>query len=144
MGGFRKGGGSCNSRFVLNPGVAMASEASISTKNSLGITDLLAKKTQLVNYCENSPFLEPPLPLRFPKLPPLPKSLRDPRGTPRKCTLLGLGECRVDLAWIFPFENRFIESTTSGLCHWEFLARNVKLASLGLLTCKYGHPIAAT
>ena len=58
--------------------------------------------------------------------------------------MLGLRERRVDLAWIFPFENRFTESTISGLCHWKFLARNVKLASLGLLTCEYGHPIAAT
>ena len=57
---------------------------------------------------------------------------------------LGLCECRVDLAWIFLFENRFTESTISGLCHWKFLARNVKLASLGFLMCKYGHPIAAT
>ena len=44
----------------------------------------------------------------------------------------------------FLFENRFTESTISGLCHWKFLARNVNLASLGLSTWKYGHPITAT
>ena len=52
MGGLREGG-SCDSRLVLRPDVAIASEASSSTKNSLAKIDLIAKKTQLVNYCEN-------------------------------------------------------------------------------------------
>ena len=50
MGGFRKGG-SCNSSFALKPDVAIANEVPISSKNSLAITDFIAKKTQLVNYC---------------------------------------------------------------------------------------------
>ena len=63
MGGFRKGG-SCDSRFILQPDVAIANEVSLSSKNSLAITDFLAKTTQLVNYCGNplpgtSPFTIP-------------------------------------------------------------------------------------
>ena len=58
MGGFRKGGFS-NNRFVLKPDVAIASEVSILSKNSLAITDFHAKKTQHVQLFEN-PFLEPP------------------------------------------------------------------------------------
>ena len=54
MGGFQKGG-SCNNRFVLKPDVAIASEASNSSKNSLAITDFFAKRTQLANYCGNPP-----------------------------------------------------------------------------------------
>ena len=54
-------GGSCNCSFVLKPDVAIASKLSISSKSSLAITDFLAKKTQLVNYRENPPFLEPPI-----------------------------------------------------------------------------------
>ena len=50
-------GGSCNTRFVLKPDIAIASEVSISSKSSLAITDFLAKKTQLVNCCAN-PLLE--------------------------------------------------------------------------------------
>ena len=45
--------------FSSNPEVAIASEVSILSKNSLAITDVLTEETQLVNYCEN-PFLEPP------------------------------------------------------------------------------------
>ena len=52
MGGFRKGGFS-NSRFVLKPDVAIASEVSILSKNSLAITDFHAKKTQHVQLFEN-------------------------------------------------------------------------------------------
>ena len=47
MGAFRKGR-SRDNRFVLKPDVAIASEVSISSKNSLAITDFLAKKTQLI------------------------------------------------------------------------------------------------
>ena len=54
--GFQKGG-SCNSRFVLKPDVAIASEVSIFSKDSFAITDFLAKGTQLANYCG-----KPPLP----------------------------------------------------------------------------------
>ena len=46
MGGFWMGAYG-NSRFVLKP--------------SLAITDFLAKKTQLVNYCENLPSWNPPI-----------------------------------------------------------------------------------
>ena len=52
MGGFRKGGFS-NSRFVLKPDVAIASEVLIFSKNSLAITDFHAKKTQHVQLFEN-------------------------------------------------------------------------------------------
>ena len=52
MGGFRKGGFS-NNRFVLKPDVAIASEVSILSKNSLAITDFHAKKTQHVQLFEN-------------------------------------------------------------------------------------------
>ena len=52
MGVFGRGG-SCNSRFVLKPDLAIASEVSSSSKNSLAITDVLVEKTQLLNYCEN-------------------------------------------------------------------------------------------
>ena len=68
MGGFRKGGFS-NSRFVLEPDVAIASEVSILSKNSLAITDFHAKKTQHVQLFENplpgtSPFAIPKLIIR--------------------------------------------------------------------------------
>ena len=62
-GGCRKGG-SCNNRFVLKPDIAIASEASIFSKNSLAITDFLAKKTQLVNYWENPLPGSPPFAIR--------------------------------------------------------------------------------
>ena len=52
MGGFRKGGFS-NSRFVLKPDVAIASEVSILSKNSLAITGFHAKKTQHDQLFEN-------------------------------------------------------------------------------------------
>ena len=52
MGGFRKGGFS-NNRFVLKPDVAIASEVSILSKNSLAITDFHAKETQHVQLFEN-------------------------------------------------------------------------------------------
>ena len=52
-------GGFSNNRFVLKPDVAIASEVSIFSKNSLAITDFHAKKTQHVQLFE-TPFLEPP------------------------------------------------------------------------------------
>ena len=52
MGGFRKGGFS-NNRFVLKPDVAIASEVSILSKNSLAITDFHVKKSQHVQLFEN-------------------------------------------------------------------------------------------
>ena len=52
MGGFRKGGFS-NNRFVLKPDVAIASEVSILSKNSMAATDFRAKKTQRVHLFEN-------------------------------------------------------------------------------------------
>ena len=52
MGGFRKGGFS-NNRSVLKPDVAIASEVSILSKNSLAITGFHAKKTQHVQLFEN-------------------------------------------------------------------------------------------
>ena len=52
MGGFRKGGFS-NNRFVLKPDVAIVSEVSILSKNSLAITDCHAKKTQHIQLFEN-------------------------------------------------------------------------------------------
>ena len=52
MGGFSEGGFS-NNRFVLKPDVAIASEVSILSKNSLAITDFHAKKTQHVQLFEN-------------------------------------------------------------------------------------------
>ena len=58
MGGFSEGGFS-NSRFVVKPGVATASEVSILSKNSLANTDFHAQKTQHVQLFEN-PFLENP------------------------------------------------------------------------------------
>ena len=45
--------GSCHSRFVLKHDVAIASEVSVSSKNSLAITDFLVKNTELVKHCEN-------------------------------------------------------------------------------------------
>ena len=47
-------------RAVVQTEVAIASKVSNYIKNSLAISDLLAKKAQLVNHCEN-PFLEPPV-----------------------------------------------------------------------------------
>ena len=46
-------GGSCKNRFVLKPDVAIGSEVSIFSKNSLAMTDFPEKKSHLVNYCEN-------------------------------------------------------------------------------------------
>ena len=57
MGAFRKGGFS-NNRFVLKPDVAIASEVSILSKNSLAITDVHAKKTQHVQLFENPKLLK--------------------------------------------------------------------------------------
>ena len=48
-----QGRGFSNNRFVLKPDVAIASEASILSKNSLAITDFHAKKTQHVQLFEN-------------------------------------------------------------------------------------------
>ena len=45
----------------LKPDVAMASEVSISSKNSLAITDFFAKRTQLANYCGKPPPGTPPI-----------------------------------------------------------------------------------
>ena len=59
MRGFRKGGFS-NNKLVLKPDVAIASEVSILSKNSLSIADFHAKKTQLVQLFEKTLFLEPP------------------------------------------------------------------------------------
>ena len=52
LGGFRnfEGGASCNNRFVLKPDIAIASEVSNSSKNSLATKDFFAKRTQLANY----------------------------------------------------------------------------------------------
>ena len=47
------GRGFSNNRFVLKPDVAIASEVSILSKNSLAITDFHAKKTQHVQLFEN-------------------------------------------------------------------------------------------
>ena len=70
-GGFRKGGSS-NSRFVLKPDVAIASEVSILSKSSLAITDFHTKKTQHVQLFKNlTPFLEPS-PFAIPKESPPP------------------------------------------------------------------------
>ena len=52
MGSFRKGSFS-NNRFVLKPDVAIASEVSILSKNSLAITDFHAKKTRHIQLFEN-------------------------------------------------------------------------------------------
>ena len=57
MGGFQKGAFS-NNRFVLKPDIAIVSEASILSKNSLAIADFHAKKTQHIQLFEN------PLPVR--------------------------------------------------------------------------------
>ena len=46
-------GGFSNNRFVLKPDVAIASEVSIWSKNSLAITDFHGKKTQHVQLFEN-------------------------------------------------------------------------------------------
>ena len=46
-------GGFSNNRFVLKPNVAIASEVSILSKNSLAITDFHAKKTQHFQLFEN-------------------------------------------------------------------------------------------
>ena len=52
-GGFSERGGGSNNRFVRKPDVAIASEVSILSKNSLAITDFHAKKTQHVQLFEN-------------------------------------------------------------------------------------------
>ena len=78
-GGFSEGAFS-NNRFVLKPVVAIASEVSILSKNSLAITDFHAKKTQRVQLFENP----------LPGTPPfaIPVSLAN--GNARlRCTQLG-------------------------------------------------------
>ena len=60
MGGFRKGGSRKN-RFVLKLDVTIASEVSNSSKHSLAITDLYAKRTKLANYCGKRPSWNPPI-----------------------------------------------------------------------------------
>ena len=59
-GGFSEGIFS-NNRFVLKPDVAIASEVSIISKNSLAITDFHAKKRQHVQLFENPPSWNPPI-----------------------------------------------------------------------------------
>ena len=59
-------GGVSNNRFVLKPDIAIASEVSILSKNSLAITDFNAKKTQHVQLFE-TPLPGTP-PSRFPTL----------------------------------------------------------------------------
>ena len=59
MGVFGRGGLS-NNRFVLKPNVAIASEVSILSKNSLAITDFHVKKRSTFNNLK-TPFLEPPI-----------------------------------------------------------------------------------
>ena len=59
LGGFQKGG-SCNSRFVLQADVAIASKVAIFSKDSLAIADSLAKRTQHANYCGKPPSWNPP------------------------------------------------------------------------------------
>ena len=53
-------GGSRNNRFALKPDVTIASDMLIFSKNSLAITDFLAKKTQLTSYCGKPPSWTPP------------------------------------------------------------------------------------
>ena len=69
-GGFSEGGFS-NNRFVLKPDVAIASEVSILSKNSLAITDFHAKKTQHVQLFENPLPGTPPLAIPNKNLNPL-------------------------------------------------------------------------
>ena len=59
-GGCSDGGGalvivSLDSRVVLQPKIATASAVSNSSANSIAITDVFAKTTQLGNYCGNPP-----------------------------------------------------------------------------------------
>ena len=81
MGGFRKGGFS-NNRFFLKPDVAIASEVSILSKNSLAITDFHAKKTQHVQLFEDP----------LPGTPPI-------RDSQLKSGALLIGACPPTLAW---------------------------------------------
>ena len=80
MGGFRKGGFS-NNRFVLKSDVAIASEVSILSTNSLAITYFHAKKAQHVQLFENPLPGNPPI--RDSQLFTLSGDLRA-RGAPRK------------------------------------------------------------
>ena len=59
--GFSDGGFSCSDRFVLRPDVAIACEVSIFSKNSLAITDFLAKRTQLANNFGKPPSWNTPI-----------------------------------------------------------------------------------
>ena len=77
MGGFSEGGFS-NNRFVLKPDVAIASEVSILSKNSLAITDFHAKNTQHVQLFEN------PLPGTPPFAIPKPEPFLRLRNAPKK------------------------------------------------------------
>ena len=81
MGGFRKGGLS-NNRFVLKPDVAIASEVSILSKNSLAITDFHAKKTQHVQLFENPLPGTPPFLISKELLRARPRTLPELRGWP--------------------------------------------------------------
>ena len=54
-------GGFSNSRFVLKPDVAIASEVSILSKNSLAITDFHARKTQHAPTIWKPPSWNPPI-----------------------------------------------------------------------------------
>ena len=88
-------GGFSNSRFVLKPDVAIASEVSTLSKNSLAITDFHAKKTQHVQLFEN-PLPGTPPHSRFPRKlvimlkgqksidPPRSKAQKKPKRATRK------------------------------------------------------------
>ena len=87
-GGFSEGGFS-NNRFVLKPDVAIASEVSILSKNSLAITDFHAKKTQRVQLFEN------PLPGTSPFA--IPKSVQKSEGHTGQESVYGEGGARSSL-----------------------------------------------
>ena len=59
MGGFRRGG-SCNNRFVLKTDVAIASEVSNFSKNSLAITDSSQREPSLPTIAGKPPLGTPP------------------------------------------------------------------------------------
>ena len=107
MGGFRKGGFS-NNRFVLKPDVAIASEVSILSKNSLAITDFHAKKTQQRQHIQ---LFESPLPgtphsrfpvyeLKFSALIPFPNLRSYLAGVPRQAPLGALSYKNSRFVWL--------------------------------------------
>ena len=111
MGGFSEGGFS-NNKFVLKPDVAIASEVSILSKNSLAITDFHGKKTQHVQLFEN-PLPGTP-PFAIPKQFVAWKCQSRPRELPeiRDC-------CVAHLKFSFPIE-RFILAWQLGCRKWGF------------------------